>query len=142
MDISASELYTSTCPQCGITFDHEIWLIVDAIARPDLLERAFTDLLYEVRCPRNHRVRSEAPLLIRSRGTPQTIFSPTPGSPPAQQQEQLDRLFNILQARIGAAAIDLLEWPAAIALRENLLRAGLDRDTAGYNYRLAACIDC
>ena len=38
---SFAERPTLTCPQCGQSFTPEIWLIIDAVERPDLLAQAY-----------------------------------------------------------------------------------------------------
>jgi DNA-directed RNA polymerase subunit RPC12/RpoP len=40
-----------TCPQCGQPFQAEIWLIVDADERPDLLEKIQAGTLHQIACP-------------------------------------------------------------------------------------------
>ncbi|MGB9872982.1 MAG: CpXC domain-containing protein, partial [Anaerolineae bacterium] len=54
-----------TCPRCGQTFSAEVWLIVDAAERPDLLERLRDGTLHDVTCPHcGHSGQVDAPLLV------------------------------------------------------------------------------
>lgn len=39
MPNSFSQTIELTCPRCGADFQAELWLIVDAAERPDLLEK-------------------------------------------------------------------------------------------------------
>ncbi len=65
MPISYAEQAPVTCPECGHEFTADIWLIVDASERPDLIERARDGTLHRVTCPRcGHTWDVDAPLLI------------------------------------------------------------------------------
>ncbi|MGQ9928664.1 MAG: CpXC domain-containing protein, partial [Chloroflexaceae bacterium] len=65
MSPSLSQTASLTCPQCGQEFQAEIWLIVDAAERPDLLERVKRGTLHTLTCPHcGHRGQVDAPLLL------------------------------------------------------------------------------
>ena len=40
-----------TCRACGKPFTSQLWLVVDAIERPDLLEKARRGTLHAIPCP-------------------------------------------------------------------------------------------
>jgi hypothetical protein len=42
MTISLAQFATLTCPECGTPFAAEVWLIVTADERPDLIDRICT----------------------------------------------------------------------------------------------------
>lgn len=53
------------CPHCGQHLRAEIWLIVDAAERPDLLEKAKQAHLHEIACPKCGPLgHADAPLLL------------------------------------------------------------------------------
>ncbi len=66
MSASFAQTVPLTCPRCGTSFQAELWLIVDAAERPDLLEKARQDTLHELACPQcGHTFeRRPAPLLF------------------------------------------------------------------------------
>jgi predicted RNA-binding Zn-ribbon protein involved in translation (DUF1610 family) len=51
MPHSFSQTASLTCPQCGRAFSAEVWLIVDADERPDLLARIRAGTLHDLTCP-------------------------------------------------------------------------------------------
>ena len=60
----AQEL-TLTCPQCGKPFVAQVWLIVDSVEQPDLLERVRAGDLHDLPCPHcGNQGRVDAPLLV------------------------------------------------------------------------------
>ncbi|HHS98278.1 MAG TPA: hypothetical protein ENK08_10380, partial [Chloroflexi bacterium] len=65
MDPSYAQKATPTCPQCGRTFEAEVWLIVDTAARPDLAERLKEGTLHRFPCPHcGHEVEVDVPVLV------------------------------------------------------------------------------
>ena len=49
MPHSLSQMATVTCPHCSRAFEADIWLVVDAAERPDLLARARDGTLHRVK---------------------------------------------------------------------------------------------
>ena len=94
-----------TCPQCGQTFSADVWLIVDAAERPDLLERARAGTLHDLPCPHcGHRGAVDVPLLILRPGQePSLLFSPAQGTTAEQDREQAAGLVGALRERLGDA---------------------------------------
>ena len=52
---SFSQSADLTCPECHRAFTAELWLIVDAAERPDLLEHIRAGTLHDVTCPDVHQ---------------------------------------------------------------------------------------
>lgn len=74
------------CPQCGVAFEPQLWLIIDA-DRPDLLERLRDGSLYRVACPNGHAGVVDAPLLLVRPGEQPPLFF----SPAERTSAELDR---------------------------------------------------
>jgi len=92
-----------TCPQCNQTFQAEIWQVVDAAERPDLLEKVLQGTIHDLPCPQcGNRGRIDAPLLIfRPQADPPVIFSPAQGTTPEQDQEHAHGLVGLLKEGLG-----------------------------------------
>jgi len=121
MDLSFAQQVPLTCPQCGQTFEAEVWLIVDLSARPDLAERIRQGTLHTVSCPHcEHAVEADEPLLVFSppptlaagRGerpsAPPLLFSPARATTAEEDRQQAAELVNALRERLGDAWRD--EW--------------------------------
>ncbi|KPL83065.1 hypothetical protein SE15_07185, partial [Thermanaerothrix daxensis] len=101
------------CPKCEQPFRAEIWLIVDAAERPDLLERAKNGVLHEIACPRCGPLgQVDVPLLLYFSHPPlpggegvgvRLLFSPARQTTAEQDREQARGLLEHLQASLGAA---------------------------------------
>ncbi|PWH13012.1 MAG: hypothetical protein DDG60_11390, partial [Anaerolineae bacterium] len=71
MSHSLSQPTSLTCPRCSATVQAEVWLIVDAAERPDLLEKAKEGRLHEIACPQCGPLgQVDAPLLLYFPNTP------------------------------------------------------------------------
>lgn len=93
-----------TCPSCGKTFVTDVWLLVDAAERPDLLERARRGTIWSIHCPDCGRAvgQSGAPLLLFRPGeTPPLIFSPSSGANYEEAEQQAQALVGLLRSRLG-----------------------------------------
>ena len=82
-DTAASISYVQsapvTCPTCGRAFTFDVWLIVDAAERPDLMKRIRRGTLHTVACPNCGQPAGEAdrPLLLyRPNAELAILFSP------------------------------------------------------------------
>ena len=51
MDYSISLKQDIGCIECHKVFKGEVWIIVDIVARPDLVEKVKSNSLHMVRCP-------------------------------------------------------------------------------------------
>lgn len=93
-----------TCDHCGQPFTTDLWLIADAVERPDLLARIRAGTLHAVPCPHCHATnQSDAPLLAyRPEQEPTLIFVPRWGSDEATQRQDAQQLIAILKANLGA----------------------------------------
>jgi hypothetical protein len=88
---SFAERPSLTCPDCGQAFNPEIWLIVDAVARPDLLDRVREKTIHHVVCPNGHAAAVDAPLLLFRPGeAPPVLFSP-PQQTSSEEDEAMAR---------------------------------------------------
>ncbi len=122
------------CPVCGQPFRAEIWLIVDAGERPDLVDRARAGDLHAVACPACGPLGTvDAPLLLYfpdydpATGQPPLIFSPPQQSSTEQDQELAGSLLGELARRLGNAWQD--EWLAQVLTAPRaLLPAALSED--------------
>ena len=122
------------CPQCGRSFTAEIWLIVDAGERPDLIDRARAGELHAVACPACGPLGAvDAPLLIYfpdhnpATGQPPLIFSPAQQTTEAQDQQMATGLLRELAEQLGDIWQD--DWVAtAASVRRDLLPAALSDD--------------
>ncbi|MBO9392267.1 CpXC domain-containing protein, partial [Caldilinea sp.] len=127
MNHSFSQVAELTCSRCHRTFAAEVWLIVDAAGRPDLLARIRAGTLHTFTCPGcGHEEQVDAPLLLytpspsqaegrgegpeRAHGRPPLLFSPAQGTTAEQDQEHAAGLVGLLQERMGPAWRD--EWLA------------------------------
>ncbi|WP_322808023.1 CHAT domain-containing protein [Thermanaerothrix sp.] len=93
-----------TCPQCRHTFSADIWLILDADERPDLLARAAQGDLHRLPCPQcKCAIAVDKPLLILRRNDPQAclLFSPAERTSGEQDLEHLNELISMLKAAPG-----------------------------------------
>ena len=106
-----------TCPDCGLAFDADIWLVVDADERPDLLERIRAGTLHIFTCPDcGSTGEVDAPLLLyRPNARPTLTFCPTAeilfdeeDDADEMEEEQAAELLAHLQDALGAAWRD--EW--------------------------------
>lgn len=101
---SFAETPTLTCPQCGVAFTPEVWLIVDAAERPELVERVIDGTIHEVVCPNEHHLELDAPLLLYRPGEydyPKLIFSPANKTDREQDQNALAELAVRLAVSLG-----------------------------------------
>lgn len=100
-----------TCPACGHGFPFDVWLIVAAAERPDLVDRIRGAALHAIACPQCGAAVGEvdAPLLLYTPpGTglatvPPILFCPAQNTAAEQEQEQADGLVGLLRQRLGDA---------------------------------------
>ena len=133
-DLSPHSLAQSTgltCPRCGQAFQADLWLIVDAAERPDLLAQVEEGTLHALPCPHcGHQGQADALLLLYRPGEePALIFSPAQATSQEQAQEQAQGLLGTLRQRLGDAWRD--EWAAQVPavprpLLPLVLREGLE----------------
>jgi hypothetical protein len=110
MDVSMAQPADLTCPECERTFSADVWLIVDAAARPDLLEQIRAGALHDLPCPHcGHGGAVDVPLLLYRPGEePTLLFSPARTTSGEQDREQAQALVGALQERLGDRWRD--EW--------------------------------
>lgn len=76
---SIAESVQLSCPRCGVVFAGEIWLVIDASERPDLLDLIGNGTIHDFACPKGHLSTIDAPLLLYQPGIerPLAFFRPT-----------------------------------------------------------------
>lgn len=113
------------CPQCGVAFEPQLWLIIDA-DRPDLLEHLRDGSLYRVACPNGHAGVVDAPLLLVRLGEqPPLLFSPAERTSAELDRVMAHGLIERLAAMMGDDWRE--EWAAGLTpLPRRLLVEALD----------------
>jgi hypothetical protein len=104
VEISFSQKSSFTCPQCNTVFDVEVWLIVDTIALPGLLNRIRNGTIHDLTCPKCDQTvgKVDAPLLLyRPNETLPLLYSPAQQTTSRQDHEQFDGLIGILRQHLG-----------------------------------------
>lgn len=97
MPISYAEQTTLTCPNCGEAFTVEVWTLVDAAERPDLLEALHAGTLDAVTCPHcAYTGPAGAPLLLHHPAHRRVYFAVPPGASEHQWREQAQALLYLL----------------------------------------------
>jgi len=80
MPVSFSETLEVACPRCGNPFAPEVWLIVDARERPDLVAKILDGTLHDTHCPSCGQAgQAPAPLLYHNRYARRVLFAVPPG---------------------------------------------------------------
>ncbi|MCX7856021.1 MAG: CpXC domain-containing protein, partial [Anaerolineae bacterium] len=83
MSHSYAEKVTLSCPNCGQAFQADLWLIVDAGERPDLVERIRQGTLHTFTCPHcGNTGEVDAPLLLFGPHLSPAAFGGTPAPLP------------------------------------------------------------
>lgn len=112
-----------TCADCKQDSNAEIWLVVDAEERPDLLDRIRAGTLHTFPCPHCRSTGEvDAPLLLYRPGAdPTLIFCPTSEvlyddeeEDSDEMDEQADKLFLFLQEALGSVWQE--EWADDVAV--------------------------
>ena len=112
MPYSSLGQLTLNCPQCGVAFEPQLWLIIDT-DRPDLLERLRDGTLYQVACPNGHAGVVDAPLLlVRPEEQPPLLFSPAERTSAELDRVMARGLIERLAAMMGDDWRE--EWAAGL----------------------------
>jgi hypothetical protein len=100
MPISYAEHVPLTCPRCGTEWSTEIYVIVDAAERPELVSRVVDDSLHDSRCPQcGQGGRVPAPLLYHDSRNARVLLAVPPDMPESEWREVGQ---NLLWTLIGA----------------------------------------
>ncbi len=139
MTISLAQPATLTCPACSAAFTADIWLIVAAAERPDLVERIRAGSAHAVTCPQCGQTHSmDAPLLIfRPNAEPPILFSPAQQTSREEDEQQAAALIAALRERLGAAWNDAWSARGLTVVPRQLLPAALADDPAAALRELA-----
>jgi len=114
-----ADVINVTCPHCDEFFYAELWLIVDAVERPDLLARIRDGSIHRIVCPQcSHQGQVDAPLLIyrpdmpspirREPGRGTLLFSPAQQTTNEEDREQVVDLLSCLKEALEDTWRD--EW--------------------------------
>ncbi|MDX2136930.1 MAG: CHAT domain-containing protein [Chloroflexota bacterium] len=104
MPNSFSQPSQQTCPKTGKPFTFDVWLIVDTVERPDLLQKMRDETLHVVTSPYtgDELGSIDAPLLIfQPDKQPPLLFSPAKGTTQEQDQQQARGLVQSLRRSLG-----------------------------------------
>jgi hypothetical protein len=104
MERSFAQAVDMTCVGCEQPFTANIWLIVDALERPDLVTQIETDRLNAVQCPHCGTLHPvDAPLLFHNSTAKVLLFSPQEHRTPDAAEEIARQLGQFLISRIPVA---------------------------------------
>lgn len=104
MERSFAQAVDLVCVGCQQPFTAHIWLIVDAVERPDLVTQIATDRLNVVQCPHCGTLHPvDAPLLFHNSAAEVLLFSPQEHRTPNDEQEIARELGQFLISRIPVA---------------------------------------
>ena len=103
MSVSYAEQVNLTCPICIAVFKVEVWLIIAAEERPDLIKRINAGSLHRLVCSQCGQASEfDMPvLLFQPAVTPPILFSPTQEVTNRQAQQQAVDLIGLLRERLG-----------------------------------------
>lgn len=116
MSVSRAQFVTMACPDCGAAVSLDLWLIIHADERPDLIAQISADELNLAVCPSCGRSGVVVvPLLIcRPTQNPTLIYAPVPGLTAEQTRQDADQLVSGLRTAMGMAWDDA--WMSRAAL--------------------------
>src|SRR3990170_3757695 len=103
MDHSYAQSLELTCPKCGHKLTTEVWVIVDAAARPDLLEGILQGMINGLSCQQcDNTGQADAPLLVYRPGEePPLIFSPSQRTNQEQNEKDFSGSLFFLRESLG-----------------------------------------
>jgi CHAT domain-containing protein len=97
--ISYAAPWPHTCPACGQTWEPEVWQIVDAAERPDLVARIHEGILHAVTCPAcGETSTADTPLMYHDQEEGQLLLAIPEGWSGERGQQENRRLFPLLRA--------------------------------------------
>ena len=123
MDYSFAQPIERQCPSCHQTATVEVWLIIDQVARPDLVQSLIEGGFNPLICPYCNQSLGEAdqPLLIyRPNQQPPLLF--TPADSTALAEDQAHEMQHLVQRLLDALESSDDEW-----VMEGLKRVSRDR---------------
>ena len=127
MPRSFAQSASMPCFQCTQTFAVELWLIVDAAERPDLVEAIHSDALHTVRCPHcgtEHPL--SAPVLFHDGSRETLIFAAQENTAAEQDQDTAQQLGQQLIFSIPVAERGAYLTKARMVMGLDGLRQALD----------------
>ncbi|MEV5878377.1 CHAT domain-containing protein [Streptomyces sp. NPDC052101] len=120
--VSHAQYVEIDCAQCGESFSPELYVLVDADERPDLVRLIRQDILHCPVCPHCHVVMAVGlPLLVHRPGQRvPVIYSPVPQAGPQVRQLHGEMLVQLLCERLGSRWTDSLARHVYTAERAEL----------------------
>ena len=138
--VSFSPDVPARCTACGESFNPELYVIVNASERPDLMELIKRDIIHCAICPHCNVIMTFGmPLLVhRPDETVRIIYSPVPGASESQRDQHEDMLFHTFRERLGESWEDSLTKHIYLADRAELssvVDLNLDLVPGGRNFQ-------
>lgn len=115
MTHSVARPYQVTCGTCGLSFNQDVWEIVDGEERPDLYAQVIDNTLHEATCPQGHTTHVRAPLLLYLPSGQQPLFFSESADTQEGFRKQETDLIAELRSRVGSA-VDTSGWDMAVWL--------------------------
>jgi hypothetical protein len=101
MPISHSEHMQLTCPQCGESFDADLWLVLDAQEHPAYTDELRQQQLHRVTCAQcSHTFIAAVPFLFHDGTARRVIFAPPPATQEYVWRDQARELHSLLVGSI------------------------------------------
>lgn len=109
-NVSLPQYLETACVRCHSTYRPELYVIVDAEERPDLVQRIKDGVIHCAICPHCGVVMSFGlPLLVYRRGAAVPVmYSPVAIATPEQREEHALMLLQLLSRQLGAEWDDQL----------------------------------
>lgn len=105
MTISYAEQVALTCPHCGTAFSAEVYVLIDAMERPDLVSRILDDSLHDAACPHCGQTgRVPAPLLYHDAAHARVLLAVPADMPEAEWHAIGQQLLMLLIGALPEAA--------------------------------------
>lgn len=136
MPISQVSLDDWRCARCGATSSRPTWLAVDAVERPDLLDR-FSDLI-EFECPAcSEPVRRAQPLLVLRLAKAAPLIAARDALDERDPLDALEETVGVVQHELGAALDDVPGPPVVVSFDEIVagVQENVDADVEAFHSR-------
>lgn len=112
---SFAERPTLSCPECGQAFSADVWVVIHAAERPDLLASVRDGTSHAVTCPCGHTGRVDVPLLLFRPGEAWPVLcSPARGTTGEEDEPTAAALLDRLAEGLGATWQE--EWLEGVLL--------------------------
>jgi hypothetical protein len=121
-NVSLPQYPPTRCISCSASYAPELYVIVDANERPDLVQGIKDDIIHCVICPHCGVVMTFGmPLLVYRSGEPvPVLYSPVPIATPQQRDEHAEMLISALSRQLGPDWDDRLSRGVYVVERDQL----------------------